>query len=52
MVKNEELEDYFKLINVAYSAEADAIIIQDPCFVPLLRQNFPDLGIHLSTQAT
>lgn len=52
LVKNEELEDYFKLINVAHSAGADAIIIQDPCFIPLLRQNFPDLKIHLSTQAT
>lgn len=52
LVKNEELEDYFKLIDVAYSAEADAVIIQDICFIPLLKQNFPDLGIHLSTQAT
>ncbi|MGC8816376.1 MAG: U32 family peptidase [Candidatus Hadarchaeum sp.] len=52
LVKNDELEDYFKLINVAYSAGADAIIIQDHCLIPLIRQNFPGLEIHLSTQAT
>jgi len=39
-------------MNVAYSANADAIFIQDPCFIPLIKQNFPDLAIHLSTQAT
>jgi collagenase-like PrtC family protease len=52
LVKNDELREYFRLINVAYSADADAIIIQDPCFIPLIKQNFPDLKIHLSTQAT
>ncbi len=52
LVKNSELDEYFKLINVACSAGADGIIIQDPCFIPLIKQNFPDLAIHLSTQAT
>lgn len=52
LVKNDELAEYFRLINVAYSANADAILIQDPCFIPLIKQNFPDLAIHLSTQAT
>ncbi|MGQ9788268.1 MAG: peptidase U32 family protein [Candidatus Hadarchaeaceae archaeon] len=47
-----EFEDYFKLINIVYSGWVDAIIIQNPCFIPLFRQNFPDLNIHLSTQAT
>jgi len=52
LVKNQELAEYFRLINVADSAKADAIIIQDPCFIPLIKQNFPNLRIHLSTQAT
>ncbi len=52
LVKNHELAEYFRLVNVAYSAGADAIIIQDKCLIPLLNQNFPNLQIHLSTQAT
>ncbi len=52
LIKNDELKEYFRLISVAYSAGADAVIIQDPCFIPLIKNNFPDLKIHLSTQAT
>lgn len=52
LVKNHELNQYFGMISAAYSAGADAIIIQDPCFIPLIRKNFPSLPIHLSTQAT
>ncbi|MFH1431875.1 MAG: peptidase U32 family protein [archaeon] len=51
IVKNSELNDYFRYIQIAYSAGADAIIIQDPCFIPLIKKNFTDLKIHLSTQA-
>ena len=52
LIKNDELAEYFRLINVAYAAGADAVLIQDLCFIPLIKQNFPDLAIHLSTQAT
>ncbi|VVB61542.1 Peptidase family U32 [uncultured archaeon] len=52
LIKNDEIKEYFHLINVAYSAGADAIIIQDPCFIPVIKKNFPGLKIHLSTQAT
>lgn len=52
LVKNSELAEYFRLMGIAYSAKADAVIIQDPCFIPIIKQNFPNLKIHLSTQAT
>ncbi len=52
LIKNNELAEYFRLMDAAYSAKADAVIIQDPCFIPIIRQNFPCLKIHLSTQAT
>lgn len=52
IVKNSEIEDYLKLINVASQANADAIIIQDSCLIPTIKKNFPDISIHLSTQAT
>jgi len=52
LVKNDELAEYFRLINVAYSAETDAVLIQDQCLIPLIKQNFLSLAVHLSTQAT
>ncbi len=52
LVKNNELAEYFGLIGIAYSAKADAVIIQDHCFIPIIKENFPGLRIHLSTQAT
>ncbi|MFC1731406.1 U32 family peptidase [candidate division KSB1 bacterium] len=51
LVKNSELKDYFDLMSLAYSAKADAVIIQDPAFIPIIRENFPNIEIHLSTQA-
>ena len=52
LVKNDELLEYFKFINLAHSAKANAVIVQDPCLIPFIKNNFPDLAIHLSTQAT
>jgi len=51
LIKNNEIEEYLKLINLAYCAKADAIIIQDPCFIPIIKKNFPKIEIHMSTQA-
>jgi len=52
LIKNSEIGEFFRLMNVAYCALVDAVIIQDPCFVHLIKKNFPRLKIHLSTQAT
>jgi collagenase-like PrtC family protease len=52
LIKNSEINEYFDMISIAYSAKADAIIIQDPCFMPIIKKKFPNLRIHLSTQAT
>jgi collagenase-like PrtC family protease len=52
LVKNDELEDYFSMVGIIGRAGADAVIVQDPCLVPLIRECAPGLGIHLSTQAT
>lgn len=51
LVKNDELHDYLELIGIAHKCHADAVIIQDPCLIPLIKDNFPTLKIHLSTQA-
>lgn len=52
LIKNNELKEYFSMIDLAYQAKADAVIIQDPCFIPIIQKNFHGLKIHLSTQAT
>jgi putative protease len=51
LVKNSEMGNYLSLLSKAYTAGADAIIIQDLAFIPLIKQNFPDLKVHISTQA-
>jgi len=41
LVKNSELKEYFNIMNVVYSAKADAVIIQNSCFIPFIKKNFP-----------
>lgn len=52
LVKNNEIKQFFELMSIAYSAKADAVIIQDPCFVPIIKKNFSGLKIFMSTQST
>lgn len=52
LVKNSELKEFFDLIACAYSAGIDAVIIQDVSFIPLLKENFPGMEVHVSTQAS
>jgi collagenase-like PrtC family protease len=52
LVKDSEVKIFLDSINDAYSAGCDAIIIQDYWLLPIINANFPDLDIHLSTQAS
>jgi len=52
LVKNHEIPEYLKIAAYANHAGADAVIIQDAAFIPLLKKEFPNLSLHLSTQAT
>ncbi|HUV02232.1 MAG TPA: peptidase U32 family protein [Desulfobacteria bacterium] len=51
LVKNHELRAFFDDISDAYSKGIDGIIIQHISFARLLKDTFPDLRIHMSTQA-
>jgi len=51
LVKNNELPDFFDMIGLIGASGADAVIVQDPCLVPHIRERAPGLGVHLSTQA-
>lgn len=51
LVKDCETEAFLKEAEYALSAGADALIIQDIFFAPLLKSRFPSCVLHLSTQA-
>lgn len=51
LIKNNELEAFFDQLKFAYESGIDAVIIQDPSFIPIIKKSFPSLHIHISTQA-
>jgi len=51
LVKDNELKDFFSQLSSAYSAGIDAVIIQEISFLNIIKKNFPDLRVHISTQA-
>ena len=51
LIKNAELDGYFETIKQAYICGADAFIVQDVFFGRYLKSLFPDIVLHLSTQA-
>ena len=51
LVKDNELEDLFNTVSKAYSKGADAFILQDMFLGKLLKETFPGICLHLSTQA-
>lgn len=52
LIKNDELEEAIHIVEIAYEAGIDAIIVQDLGLAKYLIENFPDLPIHASTQMT
>jgi collagenase-like PrtC family protease len=52
LIKNSEIKDFFETIKELYLAGIDAVIIQHISFLPIIKKNFPELEVHLSTQTT
>lgn len=52
LLNDEELSQAVKLVEEAYRLGIDAIIVQDIGFASILREVFPDLKLHASTQMT
>ncbi|MFP4403365.1 MAG: U32 family peptidase [Candidatus Woesearchaeota archaeon] len=50
LIKNNEINEFFNYLNLINKAKADAIIITNQSFIPLIKKYFPNLKIHLSTQ--
>ncbi|HII01139.1 TPA: U32 family peptidase, partial [Methanosarcinaceae archaeon] len=51
-IKEHELQPALDLIDQAYAAGVDAIILRDPGLFRLLKATFPGLPLHASTQMT
>ncbi|MFY1110407.1 MAG: DUF3656 domain-containing U32 family peptidase [Methanosarcinaceae archaeon] len=51
-IKEHELQPALDLIDQAYAAGVDAIILRDPGLFRLLKATFPELPLHASTQMT
>ncbi|MCL5986145.1 MAG: DUF3656 domain-containing protein [Actinobacteria bacterium] len=50
LIKNSELGELFKFLKLVYECGADALIITDFAVLSIVRQYFPDIRIHASTQ--
>jgi collagenase-like PrtC family protease len=50
LVKNSELQNFFDTLSMAYSAGIDGVIIQHLSFIDIIKKNFPDLAVLISTQ--
>lgn len=51
LIKNEEVDDFIDQVEYLYKIGVDAIIMQDFGMICLVREKFPNLEIHASTQA-
>ena len=51
LIKNNEVEDFLNQVRFLHKNGVDALIVQDFGMICLLREKFPNLEIHASTQA-
>ncbi len=51
-IKQKELQHALEIVDRAYAAGIDAIILQDMGLLKLLKEIYPDLELHASTQMT
>jgi len=52
LIRNDELEEIYRMLNALVRNNVDAVIVQDLGLVSILRRDFPTLEVHLSTQLT
>lgn len=50
LVKNSELPRFFDTLSKAYASGIDGVIVQHLSFVEIIKKNFPDLKVFISTQ--
>ena len=52
LVKEDEMDDLYDYLLPYYQAGLDAVIVQDMGVFSYIREHFPDLPVHASTQMT
>lgn len=52
LVRNDELNNWFLTLEKAFVVGIDGVIIQELFLVPLIKEYFPVLAVHASTQAS
>lgn len=52
LVKEDEMDDLYDYLHPYYQAGLDAVIVQDMGVFSYIREHFPDLPVHASTQMT
>ena len=52
LIDNSEMEEAVEYIRYLYNKDVDGVIVQDIGLAKLIRDNFPDMEIHGSTQMT
>jgi putative protease len=50
LIRNDELDEIYQTLNELSRIGVDAVIVQDLGLVNILRSDFPELSVHLSTQ--
>lgn len=50
VIFDDELIDFYELLDQVYVMGADGILIQDPSFIDEIKGHYPDLEVHASTQ--
>lgn len=50
IIHNSEVNEFLEEINTYYNLGIDGVILQDPSFIKLLSEHYPDLAVHCSTQ--
>jgi collagenase-like PrtC family protease len=50
LVKNSEITKYFETLSKAYSSGVDGVIVQHLSFVEIIKKNYLDLAVFVSTQ--
>ncbi|MBE5742939.1 MAG: U32 family peptidase [Clostridiales bacterium] len=51
LIKDSEIDKFLQTVSVGVSAGVDAFILQDVFLGKILKENFPQITLHLSTQA-
>ena len=52
LIKNHEIPAFLNQLSLAYQVNIDAVIMQDLSWAPLIKEHFPNLEVHASTQST